>query len=660
MMKRTSVSNILTFAIIAIVSLLATGCRGPKLATADAQMERGEYFDASASYRKIYNKLKKQSDRELRGEVAFKMAEADRKLGRAGRAATAYRNALRHGYPDSIALLRMASMLHASGKYADAVDAYGRYLASNPRDPEALAGISGARQAARMKSVPTRYVVRPQKLFNSRRADFSPVLDPEGRLYFTTTNEKVTGTTRSEVTGTKRADIWVATKDEQGRWQRPMPVEGELNTEADEGVTAFSPDGRTMYLTRARKNPQADAPTEICTSARSEASWGDARPIDLISDTVSSYGHPAVDPSGRYLYFVSDRPGSIGQTDIWRIELNASGAAPENLGMAINTAGREMFPVKRTDSLMYFSSDGHPGMGGLDIFMARLQPSGAWTVRNMGVPLNSEADDFGMTFEPGREAGFFSTSRGDARGYDHIYSFELPDLKISISGYVTDMEEEPIAGATVKIVGNDGTNRRAVTRDDGSFSFPLDRGVRYAMLAGAKGYMNARQEFESDTTAADADYAVDFILASLTQPNVVENIFYDFDKATLRPESAEALDAIVRTLNENPGINVEMGSHTDRVGSDAYNNRLSERRARSVVDYLVAAGIAPERLTWRGYGKSQPKKVTKRVNRLYPQFPEGTLLDEAFIATLSDEDRDAADQINRRTEFRVTSTDFSF
>ncbi len=650
----------LTAIVAATLAVIASGCRGPKLATADAQMERGEYFDASASYRKIYNKLKRPADRPLRGEVAFKMAEADRRLGRAGRAAAAYRNALRYGYPDSIALLRMATMLHASSKYQEAIDAYSQYLASNPRDTEAQSGLSGARQAARMKALPTRYIVKQQKLFNSRRADFSPVLDSEGRLYFTTTNEKVTGTSRSEVTGTKRCDIWVADKNEQGRWQRPLPAEGALNTEADEGVIAFSPDGRTMYLTRASKNPQADSPAMICTSTRSEASWSEARPIDLITDTVYSYGHPAIDPSGHYLYFVSDRPGSIGQTDIWRIELNSAGAVPENLGMAINTPGREMFPVMRTDSLMYFSSDGHPGMGGLDLFMARLQPSGAWSVRNMGVPLNSEADDFGMTFEPGREAGFFSTSRGDARGYDHIYSFELPDLKINISGYVTDLEEEPIAGATVKIVGDDGSNRRAVTRDDGSFSFPLDRGVRYAMLAGANGYLNARQEFESDTAAADADYAVDFMLASLTRPNVVENIFYDFDKATLRPESTEALDALVKTLQENPGINVEMGSHTDRVGSDAYNVRLSERRAKSVTDYLIGAGIDPSRLSWHGYGKSQPKKVTRRINRLYPQFAEGTVLDEAFIATLSDEDRDAADQINRRTEFRVTSTDFSF
>ncbi len=400
----------------------------------------------------------------------------------------------------------------------------------------------------------------------------------------------------------------------------------------------------------------SDVNTEIWVSQRADAEWSEPHKLEILDDTLHNYAHPSVSPDGEWLYFVSDRPGSFGETDIWRINLNASDAHPENLGPVINTPGREMFPTVRTDSLIYFASDGHPGMGALDIFRARLTPDGAWDVQNMGSPVNSEGDDFSITFMPDREEGFFSSNRGDARGYDHIYSFELPDLQISISGYVTDTEEEPLAGASIRIVGRDGTNRRTVTRDDGSFSFPLERGVSYVMLAGAKGYMNARQEFTSDTTEADASYEVDFILASLTEPNVVENIFYDFDRATLRPESCGALDSLVTTLRENPDVSVEMSSHTDRVGTEEYNLRLSDRRAKAVVDYLIAAGIPAERLTWKGYGKSQPKRVTKRVARLYPQFPEGTLLDEEFVDTLSDEDREAADQINRRTEFRVTST----
>lgn len=634
------------------------GCQSARLSVADEQMDRGEYFDAAATYRKIYNNLKKPSERTLRGEVAYKLGIAHSKLNQNARAAGAFRNALRYGYPDSLLYLHIAKALHAEGRYGEAAEAYRQYMMMSADDESAKTGLRGVVLAEEMRRNPTRYKVVNARLFNSRRSDFAPALLGD-KIYLTTTNEKATGTVRSEVTGMKRADIWEVSKDEQGKWQRPEPVKGELNTEADEGIVSFSPDGRIMYLTRAKRRTDADTKVEIVVSSRSDASWSAARNFDLIEDTVYNYGHPSVDPSGKYIYFTSDRQGTYGESDIWRMRLDAkSGAMPENLGASINTTGREMFPYAYSDSILYFSSDGLPGMGGLDIFKAVLTPSGAWKVTNMGVPVNSAADDFGITFYPGREAGYFSSGRGDARGYDHIYSFELPDLKITISGVVTDFEEEPIAGARIRIVGRDGSNRRTVSRDDGTFSFDLERGVSYIMQAGAKGYLNARQEFVTDSVEQDAEYEVNFMLASLTVPNVVENIFYDYNKATLRPESTVALDSLAQILRDNPSITVEMSSHTDRVGSDGYNNCLSESRAKSVVDYLISAGIQAERLKWKGYGKSQPKKVTKRVARLYPQFKEGQILDEKFVNTLNEEDRDAADQINRRTEFKVISTNF--
>ena len=316
-----------------------------------------------------------------------------------------------------------------------------------------------------------------------------------------------------------------------------------------------------------------------------------------------------------------------------------------------------MFPYVRTDSLLYFASNGHPGYGGLDLFKARLTPSGGWEVTNMGTPVNSAADDFGITFGSG-ESGFFSSNRGDNRGYDHLYSFELPDLKILITGWVLDRDEEPVPNAVIRIVGNDGSNQKQMARADGSFSFPLERGVSYVMMAGARGYLNARQEFTSDTAEEDAEYGVDFILASINKPVVIDNIFYDYDKATLRPESRQGLDEMARVLRDNPNVTIEMASHTDRHGSEAYNIGLSSRRARAVIDYLISVGIAPDRLQSQGYGKSRPKTITKKLAREYPQFPEGTVLSEEYILTLSPADQEAADQINRRTEFQVLSTDY--
>lgn len=645
-------------AVIAVAGSATTGCGGAKLSVADEQMARGEYYDASKTYRKIYNKLTKREQRPQRGEVAYKMGKCYQKLNMAARASASYQNAIRYGVTDSMARLYLAQSLHAEGKYVPAIKAYEEFLELSPSNPVALSGLEGAKASAALKKNKTRWVVRQDKLLNSRRADFSPMFNGD-ILYFTTTNEKVTGDKRSEITGMKKSDIWMSKKDEQGNRLRPEPVEGELNSELDEGIMSFSPDGSTMYLTKARREPNANTGVEIYTSQRSDAKWSAPVKFEITADTVSSYAHPAVSPDGNYLYFASDMPGTGGK-DIWRINLKERSGSLENLGTDINTPGDEMFPYMLTDSIMYFSSDGHPGLGGLDIFCATLQPSGRWTVTNMGSPINSEADDFGMTFLPGADhpQGYMSSNRGDGRGYDHIYTFELPDLKINISGWVVDRDDEPVPNSVIRIVGNDGSIQKAVARDDGSFSFPLQRGVSYVMMAGGRGYLNAKQEFTADNAEEDAEYEIDFVLASINKPNIIENIFYDFDKATLRPESEEALDELVKLLADNPNITIEMASHTDRVGTEEYNLDLSERRAKAVIDYLISKGIAPERLQHQGYGKSRPKVVTKRVNKLYPQFKEGDVLTEEYISNLPPEDQEAADQVNRRTEFQVLSVDY--
>ena len=645
---------------VIILSILLTGCKSAKLSVADEQMARGEYYDASKTYRKVYNKLTKKEQRGKRGEVAYKMAECYRKLNQSARATAAYQNAIRYGYPDSTAQLHLAEMLHAEGKYAAAVNVYKEFLMRCPDSQMAKTGLAGSQLALENKGKSTRYVVKNAKLFNSRRSDFAPMYFDKtcDALYFTTTNEKVTGDKKSEITGMKKGDVWMAKKDENGVWQRPETIEGELNTDADEGIVAFSPDGNTMYLTKARREPNASTGVELYTSQRSDAKWSAPVKFEVTSDTISSYGHPAVSPDGEYLYFTSDMPGGSGGKDLWRINLKERAGSLENLGDVLNTPGDEMFPYVRTDSLLYFASNGHPGYGGLDLFRAELQPNGEWKVVNMGTPMNSAADDFGITFGIG-ENGFFSSNRGDGRGYDHIYSFELPDLKITISGWVLDKDEEPIPNAVIRIVGNDGSNQKEVARDDGSFKFAIKRGVKYVMLAGAKGYLNGKQQFESDNAEEDAEYAIDFFLSSINKPNVVENIFYDFDQATLRPESKDALEELAQILRDNPHVTIEMASHTDRWGSDEYNIDLSHRRAQSVVDYLTEVGISADRLQCQGYGETRPKTVTKKIAREYPQFKEGDVLTEEYIEALSEEDQEVADQINRRTEFSVLSIDYN-
>ena len=653
---------------LASVAMSLSSCKGPKLKDADEAYDRGEYFDAATIYRKLYNKYNRKEDAWLRGELAFQLGMCHLKLNQGNRAAAAFQNAIRYDYEDTTILLRLGQSQQREGQYAAAIKSYNEYLAIAPDSWEAKVGIRGCELAPKWKEEGSRYTVKQDKILNSRRADYCPMfLDKNLEyVYLTSTNEKSTGELRSEITGTKKGDIYFSKKDEKGVWSRPEVVEGGLNTEHDEGAAAFSPDGSTMYLARAVRQ---DWPTivEIYTSSRSEAKWSAPQKFEITADTLSSYSDPFVSPDGQWLYFASDIPGGQGGIDIWRINLKDKHGTLENLGPQINTKGNDRFPNVRTDSLLYFASDGHPGMGGLDLFVAKLQPReegdnvsmDRWEIENMGVPMNSAGDDFGITFGTG-ESGYFSSNRGDARGYDHIFSFIKPDLQVWISGYVVDKDDEPVPNAVIRIVGDDGSNQKTAARPDGSFRFDLQRGVKYAMLASADGYLNARQEFESDTVEEDAEYNVDFILAATFKAQVVENIFYDFDKAVLRDESKLALDSMVTLLKEHPNIVVEMASHTDRVGSDKYNQGLSQRRAQSVVDYLIENGIPKERLKPTGYGKSRPKTVTKRIHAQYPQFEEGVTLNEEFIKGLSKEDREAADQINRRTEFTVLDTTYEY
>lgn len=644
----------------AALAVAAASCRSAGTATADAQLERGEYFEAQRNYRKVYNKLTGRNQRQQRADIAVRLAQCYMKLNQPARASQMLRNAMRHRSDDVRLQLMLAQSLQQEGKYADALKAYEDYIGAVGSDDDAAAGMAGCRLAL-AGSPPTRYRVTRAKTLNMNRSDYSPAFAGRDfdRIYFTSTNRYSTGDETSGITGQKNGDIWMADRNERGEWTRPEPAEGSINSTGDEGTPTFTPDGQTMYFTRARRETNENTGLEIWVSRRSDARWGEPEPLEIAeTDSLCNFAHPAVSPDGRWLYFASDMPGGHGGYDLWRINLDRGGS-PVNLGDRINTSADEVFPYVRDDSTIYFSSDGHPGLGGLDIFKASKTGTGNWTVSNMLAPVNSPADDFGIVFGPA-ESGFFSSGRGDTRGYDHIYEFELPDLHVVLTGYVADTEEYAVPGAVIRLVGDDGTDRRTRARDDGSFDFTLNRGVRYAMLAAAEGFLNARQEFTSDTTAEDALYEVAFTLAPVNRPMVIDNIFYDYNKATLRPESRLALDSLATMMRANPTITVELSAHTDRIGSDSYNQPLSERRARSVVDYLInEAGIDARRLSSKGYGKSRPMTVTPRLARQFPQFQEGTVLTPEFIGSLDNEtDRDAADQINRRTEFEITSVDF--
>ena len=474
------------------------------------------------------------------------------------------------------------------------------------------------------------------------------------QIYFTTSTEKALGKNKSGITGTKNSDIYFSKKDERGAWQKPEPVEGEVNTEDDEGVISFSPDGTTMYLSKARREPNADTSVEIYTSTRTGAQWSAAKKYEITADTLSAFGHPAVSPDGQYLYFVSDMPGGYGGKDLWRISLTEKEGTLENLGVQINTPGDEMFPYIRSNGDLYFASDGHPGMGGLDIFRARMNDSGMWQIENMKYPINSSADDFGITFGE-EETGFFSSNRGDGRGYDNIYTFELPSIRVWISGTVLDKDDEPVPDAIIRIVGNDGSNQKEFARKDGSFRFKLDRGVHYVMLATCRGYLNSKQEFISDSEEKDAEYGGQLRARLHQQTHSHREYLLRFRPGHAASRVGSLAQRAGQDAQRQPQRIDRAGAHTDMKGSEQYNQRLSDRRAQSVVDYLIKSGIDPRRLQPKGYGESKPKVITKKLASQYPQFKEGDVLTEEYINNLAPEDQEIANQINRRTEFQVLS-----
>ncbi len=643
-----------------IVSSLYS-CKSAKLSDAEEKQRIGEYYEAAAIYRKVYTKTSPKK-RDLRGYIAYRMAECNRLINNTGKATSAYMNAIRYDYPDSTVYLRMGQMLQKTGRYPEAIKNYDIYMENDPSNLLAINGIQGCELAPGWKKNPTRYEVRRMDKFNSRRGEFSPMLagDKYDQLYFASSRSKDKDAKVSAITGQNNNNLFLVKQDEKGAWLAPVELEDEVNTEYDEGTPSFSPDGNTMYYTYCAQDPEGPRTAEIYISTRSSAKWGKGTRATIVKDSVTALGHPSISPDGKYLYFVSDAVGGFGGKDIFRARVAGNDFGPmENLGEEINTPGDEMFPYVRDSVTLYFASNGHPGMGGLDLYKATQDSTGKWKVENLGAPINSMADDFGITFAGKEERGFFCSNRNDARGYDHIYSFERPTITIFIEGIVNDVDEYPIEDATVRIVGKDGLNVKVPVKKDGTYRVELERDIRYVMMASARGYLNQNYELHTGPEEKNETYIVDFFLSPISKPVVIDNIFYDFDKATLRPESKKALDEMIKMLNDNPNVTIELGAHTDRKGTDQYNERLAQRRAQSVVDYLIAGGIEAARLEAKGYGESVPKTINKKMAKQFDFLKEGDVLTEEFILALPPEQQEIADQINRRTEFKVLRTNYN-
>ncbi len=660
--------------IIVVVVFLLTGCGAEhSMKKGEKFLAIGEYYEASNHFKQAYSRTK-ATEREKRGQRAAKMAYCYDRMGQTQKAIAAYRNVIRYKQDSLETHLAFARLLLKNGNYREAEREYQGVLDSlnsaqninlskDPSDIITLArnGITAARTAPTIKEQGSRYTVKKMDIFNSRRSDFSPMLygDAFDQLYFTSTRNEAVGDELSGITGTKAGDIFYSEKDDKGKWGKPETIETGLNTEFDEGACCFSTDQREMYLTQCVTDPSYPRYATIAVAQRSDAAWGKATKMEITKDTLSSYAHPAISPDGQWLYFVSDMPGGKGGLDIWRIRLTSAGlGGVENVGAPVNTPGDEMFPTFRPNGDLYFSSDGHPGMGGLDVFIATVGSNGRYQLEHPGYPLNSHGDDFGLTFEGVKNRGFFSSNRDNGRGFDHIYSFENSEIIQSIKGWVYEMDGYELPAAQVYLVGDDGTNMKLSVKGDGSFEQVIKPNVHYVMLASCKGFLNHKEELCVEPATDSEEYTLQFPLASIRVPVLIDNIFYDFDKATLRPESTVALDELVKMLQENPNVTIELSAHCDYRGSASYNKTLSQHRAQAVVDYLIAHGIPADRLTPVGYGKEKPKTIRKKLTEKYPWLKENDVLSEEFIKKLNEEQQEICNQLNRRTEFIVLRTTY--
>ena len=656
--------NLTTYIIIlcSLFCLIGCGSAAKSIKRAQEAMNRGEYEAASGHYRNAYKRISPK-ERKWRGDVAYKMGDAYKRYGNVARAIGAYKSAERYKYNDTLVCLNIGILSSEMGAYKDAADYLRRYL-DLVEDPAVRLNYNWALRANEFKNAGSQYTVKLERLLASSRSDYSPMYSSSQskELYFTSTRNQASGDELSDITGMKNGDVFCMRKDEHGKWKVPELVDGGVNTPLDEGACCFSPDGNKMYITVCPTDPDYPRMAEIWVSNRSDATWGKATKLNISDDTLSSFAHPCVSHDGTWLYFTSDMPGGMGGYDVWRIKLSdAEGGVVENLGETVNTAGDEVFPTFKPTGELYFSSNGWGGLGGLDIYSALEDTiTKRWAVNHLPAPINSQGNDFGMTFEGFHNRGYFTSSRSTGgRGWDKIYSFTHPECIQTVKGWVYEADGYELTDAEVYIVGSDGTNLKLGVMPDGSFETKVSPSVDYIFLATCKGYLNMNNQLTTDTITTDYQYVLQFPLSSTSVPVLVRNVFFEFDKSDITPESAIAIERLVTMLNDNPTITIELSAHTDSRGNDNYNQRLSQRRAEAVVNYLIDRGIEKERLTPVGYGESMPKVVNRKLTETHPFLKEGDVLSDELISKFTLEQQDSCHALNRRTQFRVLRTTYS-
>lgn len=659
--------------LLLLVPALLFGQRRSPAKSADESFARQQYSVAIEKYKKAYKKVKK--NKEEKNRISYRMAECYRLTGNYKRSEMLYKRLIRNDYDKTYpeVLLYYADMLKINQKFDEAIEYYNKYAIAVPDDPR---GELGAKTAAEVQSWienPSKYEVTNVKKINSRESDFAPAFynSTYQEILFTSTREGAQGKEEDKWTGQNFSDLFVAKKDKNGEWSAPVPLDASetINTKANEGAATLNSKFKKLYFTRCPNTPSVESGCQIYVSTRAGRNWGSVSLLDIKGvDTLATVGQPTISDDELTIYFSADRRGGFGGKDIWVATRSSKSKAfgrPMNIGPKVNTAGDEMFPFLRNDTTLYFASDGHGGMGGLDIFKVTIDSSGNWgDPVNLKYPINSTMDDFGIVFHPEEEWGYLSSNRKGTRGKEDIWYFIEPPLLFTLSGTVKDDRTLLyVEGADVTLVGSDGVSVSTRTNDKGYYTFgssQIKPNTTYDVSVSKPNYFKEKAVVTTVGVEFSKDFTQDFVLKPIPdEPIVLPDILYDLAKWDLKPQYQDSLQGLIQTLRDNPKLVIELASHTDSRDSYERNDILSQKRAQSVVDYLIMRGINPRRLVAKGYGERVPRKLKKDIVKDGFLFKKGTVLDDDYVNSLpSKAQKEAAYALNRRTEFRVLRRDF--
>lgn len=651
-----------------LLMLLGTSVLAQKnpLAEADKAFDARSYYKATNLYKKAYSKVRSSAEKKT---VLYKIGYSYYKIEDYDNAKAWLGKAVKAGYPGSEAQYYYAKTMRRMGLYDKAIVEFTKYKEVNPSDAAiAEKYIMECEMAQEWLDNPTRYMVEKDPVLNSKKRDFSPAWADKRHttLIFTSTREGSVGDNIDHNSGDYFSSLWFTKQDKKSKkWMVPNIIdEGQNvinNGSANEGSSCLDARYKTVYFTRCMFEKKTHMGCAIYWSKKVGKTWSETKLVELSKSDTVAIGHPSVGLKDQYLFFASDMPGGMGGKDIWFAKWDKKSKTwiePKNLGSPVNTSEDEMFPYIHEDGRLFFASEGHPGMGALDIFAAeRKGTEDVWeNVQNLKSPINSSYNDFGIIFDGLKNRGYISTDRPGGRGLDDIWSFRVPPLKFIIAGTITDVDDgSALTGVNVKLTGTDGSTVELKTDELGYYEFDQVAGsaeryikgeTSYTLMVTKEGYLSGKgQETTLDLTES-TKLVHDFKLQSIKKKEIVfPKVLYDLAKWDLQVNdsvnSKDSLDFLYQTLIDNPTLVIELMSHTDTRGTDKANETLSQKRAQSCVDYLESKGIAADRMVAKGYGESQP------------------LVSDAEIAKLPSKlEKEAAHQVNRRTTFRVLRDDY--